>query len=68
VTNKQIVNLARFLCRPQKHQHIVQQHLIARLLIAQSRDEAEHVKLISGVFGLFGVHGVSMAAMVSVVC
>ena len=54
-----------FLRRPQAHQQIIQQ-LIARLLIAQSRDEAEDVTLVSRVLGLFHVE--SMDVMVGVVC
>ena len=51
---------------PQVQQHIVQQQLIARFLLAQSSDEAEHVKLVGRVFALF--HVVSMGVIADAVC
>jgi hypothetical protein len=52
----------------QVQQHALQQQLITRLLIAQSGDEAEHVKLVSRVLAFFGDHGQSMGVMMGVVC
>jgi hypothetical protein len=48
------------------HQHVLQQHLIAWFLRAQSCDEAKHEEFV--VLAFFGVHVESMDAVEGDVC
>ena len=59
------VGISRFLRLPQVQQHIVEQHLITRLLVAQASDEGEHIKLVGRVLA-FDVE--SMGVVVGAVC